>query len=324
MTLSTSVSSRNDLFSTSLAQIPPPRPPPPLSQSISSSRTSSFFDVASPPTPSRQLPLGRPSPLNLVPGSRHSSGTAEPLSPLHQSPSLPSVASSSWQPPIPPRSDDVSLRFLPDPTYHLGEGRYATVYLASYKQQSAGWQLCAAKRMSPDRDSQTMGLREAFFLNRLTGSKSSPERGSLYIVKLIAVKEDESRRGASHSRSASDAVGRSSVRQRSSTLIQDEPSLSSHPSLPALNQGRAPAPSFSRLILLLEHAPLGTLDRLLRSSPGLVGREMWCRWARESTEALAWVHSKGVVHADVKPGNLLVGFMRNTADASLQTICIFG
>ncbi len=276
------------------------------------------------------------------------------------------------------------------------------------------WRLCAAKRLAPDRESQTMGLREAFFLNRLNGNSqngkgsgqsfgsdqsrfgagpvanrrlraratsplrngfpgSSPNndspvsevdqqppgsagppmarpRGSVYVVKLIAVKEDWDDAGrrnshttenvGSHSRSVSDAIT-TPTRHRSSTVFADSHTsnnpdvgdrarergdairvqatgqesgpgpgtLTSFPSLPSLNGSKTespPLPSLSRLVLLLEHAPLGTMDRLLRTSPGLVGRQLWERWAREGVEALVWVHGNGVVHADVKPGNLLV------------------
>jgi serine/threonine protein kinase len=65
-------------------------------------------------------------------------------------------------------------------------------------------------------------------------------------------------------------------------------------------------PALSRLVLILEHAPLGTMDRFLRTSPGLVGKRLWERWAVQTTEALSWVHGKGIVHADIKAGNLLV------------------
>jgi len=199
----------------------------------------------------------------------------------------------------------------------LGEGRYAQVYLASYKYAANGapdgsinsqgdglvggsWRLCAAKRMAPDRESQTMGLREAFFLNRL---RAPHAQGSVFIVKMIAVKEDVDHR-RTHSRSSSEAVRVKPTRQRSTTLYGKE-ELSLSPSLPALAQAGRSTPSISRLVLLLEHAPLGTMDRLLRTSPTLVGRQMWERWAKQTVEALAWVHGKGVVHADVKPGNLL-------------------
>lgn len=226
---------------------------------------------------------------------------------MHQSPSHPTF---DWQPPVPSTSDNIQHRFSATSTYLLGQGRYATVYLASYKgkERQAPWQLCAAKRMSADRESQTLGLREAFFLQRLADTAST---GSVYVVKLIAVKEDVERRSSLHNRSSSDALqeaprSRALSRQRSSTLASD-PSLASSPSLPALAQAaRAATPSVSRLLLLLEHAPLGTMDRLLRTSPNLVGKKIWEQWAKQSVEALAWVHSKGVIHADVKPGNLLV------------------
>jgi hypothetical protein len=232
------------------------------------------------------------------------------------------------------------------------------------------WRLCAAKRMAPDRQSQTMGLREAFFLNRLSATPTSPislapanrpgglrvgarqravsplrdglsrrdtspretkrrnDNGSVYVVKLVAVKEDIPPRtptaGQGHGRSVSDAIqdgSRGLVRQRSSTMLnryknlkhsdQDQPinSLNSHPSLPSLVKAAKEietTPALSRLVLILEHAPLGTMDRFLRTSPGLVGKRLWERWAVQTTEALSWVHGKGIVHADIKAGNLLV------------------
>lgn len=226
------------------------------------------------PPPTRSTPPKRPPPIKVTDNL--------PLSPLHQSPTL---AVDAWKPPLPP-FEDVELRLVPSDTYLLGEGRYGRVYLASYRKGKGkepvrdvvndkadgfvggSWRLCAAKRMAPDRQSQTMGLREAFFLNRLN-------TGSVYIVKLFAVKEGVERR---HGRSVSD--------------VRDDTSLGGL--------------SLSRLTLLLEHAPLGTLDRMLRTSPALVTHDMWTKWARQSTEAIAWCHAKGVVHADVKPANLLL------------------
>lgn len=268
--------------------------------------------------------------------------TEEPLSPLHQSPSLPHPSSMPWQPPLPPSSIDVDLRYEASPTYLLGEGRYGTVFLAAYKRDDKGkgreqecavnanaigdaliggsWRLCAAKRMSPDRESQTMGLREAFFLGRLTAKGVSPETppptGSVHIVKLIAVKEERDvPRPGSHGRSASEI--RPITRQRSSTCVP-ETSLASFPSLPALAQSAkgTSTPSLSRWILLLEHAPLGTVDRFLRIAPQLVNRNLWERWAMQGAQALEWVHGKGVIHADVKPGNLLVRVSWSIADNS--------
>lgn len=158
------------------------RPPIPTMASTGSPRTNSFFDTASTPTVSPATRYAAPSPLNL---SRASSIRApdrkasdEPLSPLHQSPITPS--SSSWQPPLPP-SEAIELRFNSDEAQLLGEGRYAQVYLAHFRRSNKGkeraldveegWTLCAAKQMNQDRESQTMGLREAFFLNRLKSPK---------------------------------------------------------------------------------------------------------------------------------------------------------
>jgi hypothetical protein len=417
---------RQDIeFASSLSTPVTPSVPSPQA-----SRTSSFFDK---PTelPIPPLNLGRssslrnrPPPLPLDTGSSNYISSkpptprpvdTEPLSPLHQSPSLPAIA--DWNPPRPPCSDDISLRLTQRSMYLLGEGRYATVYLASYKKDVKGkgrsrnpylsygpnvrvteststqeggqgeeemevneegdgfvggsWRLCAAKRMAPDRQSQTMGLREAFFLNRLAATVTSPidglpslssgrgypsrrtravsplrngsgrepaipsnRNGSVYVVKLVAVKEDiPPRTTAGHGRSVSDAVQEGSkgmlVRQRSSTMmnrlhqnqipirknddLQNTSSLNSHPSLPSLAKAAKSeidtAPALSRLVLILEHAPLGTMDRFLRTSPGLVGKKMWNRWAVQITDALSWVHGKGIVHADIKAGNLLVRYL---------------
>ncbi|WRT63997.1 uncharacterized protein IL334_000924 [Kwoniella shivajii] len=386
--------------SSSIRNVPPPLPLPSTHQ----------YDTA-------QSPISGIASSSSVGSSRQTSldGFTDPLSPLHQSPQLPPSSSSAgledWKPPLPPSSDDIELRLIPNSTYLLGEGRYARAYLASYRRKrkvrsnilgrsngsvslnrkqslevnedgdglvGGSWKLCAAKRLAPDRESQTMGLREAFFLNRLAGPSSasalsnprerrdrskqravSPLRGnsnthqetddcsrkrkrpcgSVYVVKLIAVKEDIEGFPSSisgnqtHTRSSSDVLTGSSAdsksshytsnsvdlrRQRSSTIISAHSTLPpggdgspfpSHPSLPSLAQSvryEQSAPSLSRLVLLLEHAPLGTLDRMLRTSPQLVGRTLWERWAREGAEALEWVHGKGVVHADVKPGNLLL------------------
>ncbi|WVF70782.1 hypothetical protein IAT40_005576 [Kwoniella sp. CBS 6097] len=397
--------------SSSIRRVPPPLP---LSGEVS---TPSVMSSAAPSAgPSRKT------------SGDDFTDPLSPLHQSPQLPPTSSGGLEGWQPPLPPSSDDIELRLMPNSTYLLGEGRYARVYLAAYKRssrnrkakgrtrdllgragagpsRSAGlpemevnedgdglvggsWKLCAAKRLAPDRESQTMGLREAFFLNRLAGgSRPNPQtssiyssrglkprqravsplrdtyapvqgsasalgvdgilegrgakirlkprpNGSVYVIKLIAVKED--REGfpsinQTHARSSSDALAETGSsasisgsgdlrRQRSSTIITahaplppnstpELTHLSSFPSLPSLAQSvrhEQAAPSLSRLVLLLEHAPLGTLDRMLRTSPQLVGRSLWERWAREGAEALEWVHGKGVVHADIKPGNLLL------------------
>ncbi|WVO17802.1 hypothetical protein L204_105500 [Cryptococcus depauperatus] len=330
-------------------------------------------------------------------------------SPLHQSPKLP-PAKGDWMPPLPSFANDISLRCLPrDKRCFLGEGRYARVQLAAYKQlnktngeggmlgrvlpgmgmkedldgkrkinqegdglEDGSWRLCAVKRLAGDRESQTMGLREAFFLNRLMVNESAnhernqikpkqraasplreapnqptppytPEshskrkhKRSVYITRLIAVKEDpDPQLPISHLRSSSDTYGRkreSLTRQRSSSMLPahspptsikndvvnklsrdnskpdaaNMPSFPSHPSLVQAMRQEMATPSLSQLVLVFEFAHLGTMDRFLRDSPQLIGKKIWSRWARESCEALEWVHRKRIVHADVKPGNLLL------------------
>ncbi|BEJ13403.1 hypothetical protein CspHIS471_0305770 [Cutaneotrichosporon sp. HIS471] len=351
----------------------PPSPPSPPQPVAAASKTSSFFasaGVAIPPPALANVSLP-PSPLALSraaslrrkgPGTSPSSPSYSPthahnnshasatshlsvsppnLSPLHQSPSL----ALQWVPPTPHATDDVQLRLIAEPGYLLGEGRFATVYLAAYKRvatspallsptrangEGSGWKLCAAKRLAPDRESQTMGLREAFFLNRLGTGKG---RGQVYVVKLVAVKDDSSPSVGAPGDPAPASpyvpiIAESRRLQRE--LESDSPPrrhrassiyAGGHGADPEAPGGVAafgtgPGPSVSApscLLLVVEHAPLGTLDRLLRTSPGLVGPQLWGRWAREAASALEWAHGKGVVHADVKPSNLLL-----TADLHLR------
>ncbi|GMK56942.1 hypothetical protein CspeluHIS016_0307820 [Cutaneotrichosporon spelunceum] len=342
----------------------PPSPPSPPQPVAAASKTSSFFatagvpippptltNVSLPPSPlalsctaslRRNGPSTSPNSRPYSPSHTHSNSHASAishlsisppnLSPLHQSPSL----APQWAPPTPLGTDNVQLRFVAEPGYLLGEGRYATVYLASYKRstmspgslsptrangEGSGWKLCAAKRLAADRESQTMGLREAFFLNRLGTGKG---RGQVYVIKLIAVKDDSSpTAGAPGARTSPYVTAISETRRlqgqqqsgspprrhRASTIDADGRGADQEApgGVAVIGTGRGssvPAPSC--LLLVVEHAPLGTLDRLLRSSPGLVGPQLWGRWAREAASALEWVHDKGVVHADVKPSNLLL------------------
>lgn len=74
----------------------------------------------------------------------------------------------------------VDFRLCPTNEFLLGEGRHCAVYLGSYRNQpgtnatgtggmapSGAWQLCAIKRHHADRQSQLLGLEEAFALRRL-------------------------------------------------------------------------------------------------------------------------------------------------------------
>lgn len=336
---------------TSIGGIPPSDETSGTTPSPVGSKTSSFFATSQcdTPPPAPRLAPAAPSPLSLSRASSlraralpnlpsptqeydHIEHPAElsQLAPLHQSPSL----APTWTPPLPPHSDHIEMRLFPDADHLLGEGRYARVYLSSYRHRDdeweSKWRLCAAKRLAADRESQTMGLREAFFLNRLSGPpmgrKGSLTRrsnkGRVYIVKLIAVKEDEDAPATAPVLPPSPTP----VRKRSSTIYAGGREGPEHvmghahtPSLPgALEVLEKQPPNPRRLVLLLEHVPLGSVDRMLRTEPNLVGERLWGRWAREAAEAIEWVHSRGVVHADIKPSNVLVSDHRETCEERLS------
>ncbi|GAA5976034.1 hypothetical protein JCM11641_003264 [Rhodosporidiobolus odoratus] len=156
------------------------------------------------------LPLAPPRPALM---SRTS--TATPPSPVS--------AASSRDAALPPTTAGVSnnplldtksappLRLSPTPPYLLGEGRHASVYLASFLPRPASEgqvrversrRLCAAKRLQPDRESQVAGLGEAFILAKLAAPRTSARStssdpsttskldGSEYILGLYGVRDE--------------------------------------------------------------------------------------------------------------------------------------
>lgn len=151
-----------------------PPPPPSLSRP----------GPALPPTPtSPPRPPSRPSPVEFP-----------------ESAALPATAGHSTNPLLDTRRAP-SLRLSPSPTYLLGEGRHANVYLASCEPvEPVGSvraervprrrRLCAAKRLLPDRDSQVSGLGEAFILAKLAGSADQAEVGSSNIIRLYGVRDE--------------------------------------------------------------------------------------------------------------------------------------
>lgn len=153
---------------------PPPPPMPPLS------RPEGVF----PPTPiSPARPPSRPSPVEFP-----------------ESVALPATAGHSANPLLDTRRAP-RVQLSPSPTYLLGEGRHANVYLASCEPSKASGlvrveqglrrrRLCAAKRLFPDRESQVSGLGEAFILAKLAGSPNQADPGSSNIVHLYGVRDE--------------------------------------------------------------------------------------------------------------------------------------
>ncbi|BGP25496.1 NIMA-related kinase 3 [Rhodotorula toruloides] len=168
--------------------------------SVSLTQASPSFTKSPPPPPplpaqplSSILPPSPPSPV-------HSSSHSFPSSLVgNESATLPPTAGHSSNPLLDTRQAP-SLRLSPIPLYSLGEGRHATVYLASFVPQARDGQvrvekrrrLCAAKRLLPDRESQVSGLGEAFILAKLSQANpdSAAVAGSRYIIGLYGVRDE--------------------------------------------------------------------------------------------------------------------------------------
>ncbi|KAI9752907.1 MAG: hypothetical protein M4579_005425 [Chaenotheca gracillima] len=73
--------------------------------------------------------------------------------------------------------------------------------------------------------------------------------------------------------------------------------------------------------LLLGHASHGDLQAYLDNNPStdLSQRILWCR---QVTEAVAYIHSRGVVHSDLRPRNILVH--ETTPGSRDLLLCDFG
>lgn len=89
----------------------------------------------------------------------------------------------------------VDFRLCPTNDFLLGEGRHCSVYLGSYRPRpealasntndtttARAWRLCAVKRLHADRQSQLLGLEEAFALRRL-GTHPN-------IIQLIDIRDE--------------------------------------------------------------------------------------------------------------------------------------
>jgi serine/threonine protein kinase len=68
------------------------------------------------------------------------------------------------------------------------------------------------------------------------------------------------------------------------------------------------------LILILEYIPGGCCDGLLKRQSGRLAESLVARLLNQLLVALAYCHSSGVIHRDVKPENMMLtspGFLRN-------------
>jgi len=415
--------------------ITPPSPNP----FNASSRKIPFQAYPSPPAPlpPPTIPIVSFPPSPTSP-SQSSFSPRPPLSPASSTSSvLPPTAGHSDNPLLDTRQAP-TLRLSPTSNYLLGEGRHASVYLASFSPRSPSptaanrtppspRQLCAAKRLFPDRESQLSGLGEAFILSKLNptpnrsattnivGSDNLVERGGQHILRLFGVKDErdglelplstlersDSRRSSKRfsgggstfagsplrsttaevpsspespnspsspttvginnkvlppgrpvtkgtkettpSATASVSPTRPSHITRKSLLPSLAPPLSSSsaqryksqhqspPQQPGLTLAPSPVPSSvstqtflpplsttqtarivsqppvePRIDLILEFCPFGNALQFARNQPERMNRKRWFQWSRELVAAIALCHERGILHADIKPQNIMV------------------
>ncbi|GAA5878170.1 hypothetical protein JCM8547_008362 [Rhodosporidiobolus lusitaniae] len=406
-------------FTYTLPTVAPPLPPP-----------VSHLTPASPPRPRLPARTSTVMPSSPPSVSSFSSSFAPPSAGQSSNPLL-----DTGQSPL--------LRLSPTSPYLIGEGRHASVYVASFRPPTATSvakggsvraekasrrrQLCAAKRLAPDRENQVSGLGEAFILAKLYAPlpPSSPslagerheERpgGSKYILRLFGVRDERdgleaplalpgladglSRNGSLRSvrglrrslreselggsgltsplkqtfdeevggagelagmgkssrepptRARPDTAGeaggggkaatgrlsllsralepplassRTARRPTSSQQLQQaqttpsSPVSSRFPPSASIHSSSTSSPSQSspsstnpsqpqpRIDLMLEYCLLGHSLSFVRSHPELMSKERWLGWAAGLAEAVAWCHEKGVLHADVKPQNVMI------------------
>lgn len=249
----------------------PSTPPPP-------SRNSLFFETAvtpSPPSAKRQL-YGSVSPRTPPPPAAaaraRARGHAKKPSFGHASREELEREQARIR-----ASRGVRLRLILEREFRIGRGRDADIYFAAYAAPDAPWQLCAVKRIFPDRAANLAGLSEVYALRRFSEHPG--------IVRLIGVQDEM-------------------CVQHSHAVWHD---------------GAAQIENPPRLLILLEYMPY-TLNTYVRRFPQAVDLRQWHAWALELASTLAWLHSHGCVHGDIKTSNVLLDDARHTRICDFSTV----
>jgi hypothetical protein len=226
----------------------------------------------------------------------------------------------------------------------VGYGRYAKVFLGSYRTASTGWKLCAAKVFEDDADSAEMARKEASVLCYLHDEEpgplaSLPIDGRPFILDCLAL-IDETAIECPPESSIYDLSQPCSVANtptRSNTQIASGSAMARTStegcSTPGGNvravytssagQRRTsettsilrqlvrsaelkPLPDnpVHRPILLLPFCANDSMATFLKTQADGIDIGLWSTWFQQGLAALAWCKRKGVLHNDIKVSSL--------------------
>ena len=76
--------------------------------------------------------------------------------------------------------------------------------------------------------------------------------------------------------------------------------------------------------LLLAEASDGNLQEYIDEHSGCIALSLCKKWFRQAAEAVAFLHSKGVIHSDLCPENFLVNASSDPAASPDILLCDFG
>jgi hypothetical protein len=244
-----------------------------------------------------------------------------------------------------PRNDEAheeSVRLRTDITtrqWLVGYGRYAKVFLGSYRTTTTGWQLCAAKVCDSDAESVEMAQKEASMLQYLqeneptTSADEAIIDGRGFILECCALVDETAVEPPPASLSLDEPSRQGSVagtptqsnsRRTSATALQRMATEGSSPAgnvrVVHTNSTQRRTSETSALLRQLRHASLkvpadepihrpillvpfyanGSMATFLKTHEDGIDAGLWSTWFQQGLAALAWCKGKGVLHNDIK------------------------